>query len=245
MIDEAPAPAARQPRVVAGNRALAWFGEAIRLWKRQPVVFSVMAVAVLIASVAFDTVPVVGLLASNVVAPLLACGFLYGSLALDSRDRPRAAHLLAVFAAPLPAQVTVIAAGLAVTLVESAVAWVLADVNLFLPAPEAGTLTPSTVLAIYAVGILASMPVQFVPMAVLFDGETPAAAFAQSWRACARNPRPMLALGAYCYLLLMVGLATLGVGLVLALPWMAIASYSAWKDIFGVTPGPDALAAER
>lgn len=245
MIDETPAPAARQPRVVAGNRALVWFGEAIRLWKRQPVVFSVVAVAVLIASVAFDAVPVAGLLASNVVAPLLACGFLYGSLAVDSRDRPRAAHLLAVFAAPLPAQVAVIAAGLAVTLVESAVAWALAGVNLFLPAPEAGTLTPSTVLTIYAVGILASMPVQFVPMAVLFDGETPAAAFAQSWRACARNPRPMLALAAYCYLLLMAGLATLGVGLVLALPWMAIASYSAWKDIFGVTPGPGALATGR
>ena len=245
MIDETPAPAARQPQVVAGNRALAWFGEAIRLWKRQPVVFSVMAVMVLIASVAFDAVPVVGLLASNVVAPLLACGFLYGSLAVDGRDRPRVAHLLTVFAAPLPAQLTVIAAGLAVTLVESAVAWLLADVNLFMPAPEAGSLTPSTVLTIYAVGILASMPVQFVPMAVLFDGEPPATAFAQSWRAWRLNPRPMLALAAYCYLLLMVGLATLGVRLVLALPWMAIASYSAWKDIFGVTPGAGALPADR
>ena len=242
MNEETPAPPARLPRVVARNRALVWFGEAIRLWKQQPVVFSLMAVVVLVASVAFDAVPVVGLLASNVVAPLLACGFLYGSLAVDSRDRPRVAHLFTVFAAPFPAQLTVIAAGLVVTLIESAIAWFIADVNLFLPAPDAGSLTPATVLTIYAVGILVSMPVQFVPMAVLFDGESPGAAFAHSWRACVQNPRPMLSLAVYCYVLLMAGLATLGVGLVLALPWIAIASYSAWKDIFGVTPGPAADA---
>jgi uncharacterized membrane protein len=34
--------------------------------------------------------------------------------------------------------------------------------------------------------------------------------------------------------LLLLGLATMGVGLVLVLPWMAAASYAAWKDIFGL-----------
>jgi len=232
--EDIPAQTARIPRAVAGNRALVWFGEAVRMWKRQTVVFSLMAVVVLVASIAFDAVPIAGLVASNVVAPLLACGFLYGSLAVDGHDRPRFAHLFAVFAAPPRAQVAVVAAGFVVTLVESAAAWALADVNLFLPTPDTSALSPATVLTIYAVGILASMPVQFVPMAVLFDGEAPASAFASSLRACMLNPRPMLALAVYSYALLMAGLATLGVGLVLALPWIAIASYSAWKDIFGV-----------
>ena len=207
------------------------------MWKRQPAAFSVMAVVVLVVSIAFDTVPLVGLLASNVLAPLLACGFLYGSLAVDGHDRPRVAHLFTVFAAPPRAQVAVVVAGLAVTLVESAAAWTLADVNLFLPSPDTSNLSATTVLAIYAVGILASLPLQFVPMAVLFDGESPASAFASSVRACLLNPRPMLALGVYSYALLMAGLATMGVGLVLALPRIAIASYSAWKDIFGVAGG--------
>lgn len=225
---------------MAANRALAWFGEAIRLWKRQSLVFSVMAVVVLIASVAFDAIPIASLVASTVLAPLLACGFLYGSLAVDTGDRPRIAHLFAVFAAPLSAQLAVIAAGVAVTLIESAVAWSLAGVNLFVPTPEAGNLAPATVLTIYAVGILVSMPVQFVPMAVLFDGEPIGTAFASSIRACFLNPRAMLGLAMYSYVLLMVGLVTLGAGLVLALPWIAIASYSAWKDIYGVTGGAQA-----
>ena len=38
------------------------------------------------------------------------------------------------------------------------------------------------------------------------------------------------------FLLLLAGLATMGVGLVLALPWIAAASYAAWKDVFAV-PG--------
>ncbi len=234
MAADHPARTARIPRAVAGNRALVWFGDAVRMWKRQTVVFSLMALVVLVASIAFDAVPVAGLVASNVIAPLFACGFIYGGLALDSHDRPRFAHVFAVFAAPVRAQVAVVVAGLVVTLIESAAAWALADVNLFLPSPDAGSLSASAVLAIYAVGILASMPVQFVPMAVLFDGEAPASAFASSVRACLMNPGPMLALAAYSYVLLMVGLATVGVGLLLALPWIAIASYSAWKDIFGV-----------
>jgi hypothetical protein len=32
----------------------------------------------------------------------------------------------------------------------------------------------------------------------------------------------------------MLGLATSGIGLLLALPWSAAASYAAWKDIFSV-----------
>ncbi|MCC7041206.1 MAG: hypothetical protein IT516_12935 [Burkholderiales bacterium] len=234
MSEGTPRPLPRAPRGVAGGRALVWFAEAIRLWKRQPVVFSLMAVAVLVASIAFDAVPVVGLITANVVAPLLACGFLYGSLAADGQDRPRLAHLAAVFTAPLRAQVAVVAAGLVVTCVESALLWLVAGVNLFGPAPDTSGLTPTTVLLAYAVGIIASLPVQFVPMAVLFDGEAPRSAFASSLRACLMNPRPMLALAVYSYALLMVGLVTMGVGLVLALPWIAIASYAAWKDIFAV-----------
>jgi len=226
---------ARIPRAVAGNRALAWFGEAIRLWKQRPVVFSLMAVVVLVASLAFEAVPLLGIVASNVVAPLLACGFLYGSLAADSQERPRVAHLFAVFAAPLRAQLAVVATAVVVTLVEAAAAWWVADVNIFVPAQETSTVTPTSVLVIYAIGILASMPLQFVPMAVLFDGEAPSSAFASSVRACVLNLRPMLALAVYCFALLLASVATMGVGLVLALPWIAIASYSAWKDIYAVT----------
>ena len=238
MQEETPAASAsRHPRSVAPGHALLWFAEAIRLWKRAPLTFSLMAVVVLALSIALDPVPIAGLVASNVVAPLLACGFLYASLAADRESRPRFVHLFAVFASPLRAQVAVVAAGLVATAVEAALAWYLADINLFMPLQDASSLSGSAAMAIYAGGVAASLPLTFVPMAVLFDGESPRDAFASSLQAFALNVRALASLGIYMYVLLMAGIVTTGVGLVLGLPWIAAASYAAWKDVFDVPAG--------
>jgi uncharacterized membrane protein len=53
-------------------------------------------------------------------------------------------------------------------------------------------------------------------------------------RAFARNVPALALYAGISLLLLLLGLATMGVGLVLVLPWMAAASYAAWKDIFGL-----------
>ena len=230
----------RRPRTVAPGHALLWFAEAIRLWKRAPLTFSLMAVVVLALSIALDPVPIAGLIASNVVAPLLACGFLYGSLAADRAAKPRFAHLFAVFASPLRAQLAVVAAGLVVTVVEGALAWYLAEINLFMPVQDVSALSGPAIMAIYAAGVAASLPLTFVPMAVLFDGESPRDAFASSLRAFALNVRALVSLGIYIYALLMVGIVTTGAGLVLGLPWIAAASYAAWKDVFDVPAGGSA-----
>jgi uncharacterized membrane protein len=39
---------------------------------------------------------------------------------------------------------------------------------------------------------------------------------------------------AIAFAMLLVGLATNGIALILALPLLAIASYAAWKDVFGL-----------
>ncbi len=224
----------RVPRTVPARHALLWFGEAMRLWKRSPLVFCMQALVILVVTVTFEPVPVLGFVAANVVAPLLSCGLLYSSLAADRNGKARMMHLFAVFAAPLSAQWAAIAAGLVVLVAESAAAWSMAEVNLLFPLPDAARLSPQVIIGIYAVGVLASLPVTFVPMAALFDGEDARRAFALSWRAFIANVPGFLALAAYAFVLLMLGLATTGVGLVLALPWIAAASYAAWKDIFGL-----------
>ncbi len=188
-------------------RALAWFGEGMRLWRRGPATFAALAFFTLVASIALEPVPVLGFVASNVIAPLIATGMLYASLAADRGDRPRLKHAIAVFAAPAGAQATVIVAGLVAFAAEAVAAWQAADVNLFLPARETGSLPISAVVVIYVAGIVASLPLTFVPFAALFDGEGLRHAFAISGRAFARNV-PALALYAGISLsLLLVGLA--------------------------------------
>lgn len=231
---QSPDSPSRVPRTVPARHALAWFAEAMRLWKRSPVVFCLQAFVILLVTVAFEPVPVLGFVTANVIAPLLSCGLLYSSLAADRDGKARMVHLFAVFAAPLRAQWAAIAAGLVVLAAEGAAAWGMAEVNLLFPLPDAASLPPQVIIGIYAVGVLASLPVTFVPMAALFDGEPVRAAFALSFRAFVANVPAFLALAAYSFVLLMLGLATTGVGLVLALPWIAAASYAAWKDIFGL-----------
>jgi uncharacterized membrane protein len=81
---------------------------------------------------------------------------------------------------------------------------------------------------------VASLPLTFVPFAALFDGESVRLAFAASARGFARNVPALMLYAGISLVLLLIGLATLGVGLVLVLPWIAAASYAAWKDIFGL-----------
>jgi hypothetical protein len=224
----------RAPRTVPPARALAWYAEAMRLWKTGPGTFGGIAFAVLVASVALEPVPIAGFVAANVLAPLLSCGILYASLAADRGDRPRLAHLVAVFAAPLPAQAAIAAAGLVPAAGEIWIASQVAGVNLALPLQDPSQLSTGAILTIYAVGIAVSLPVTFVPMVALFDGEPFGRSFALSARAFALNVPALAVYAGIAFALLLVGMATSGIALVLVLPWIAAASYAAWKDVFGV-----------
>jgi uncharacterized membrane protein len=224
----------RVARGVGADRALAWYREAMRLWRRGPATFAVLALLVLCTELALTLVPVAGVALTQLALPLVACGMLYASLAADRGDQPRVAHAIAVFAAPLRAWVAVVASGLVVFAAEAVAAYLLAGVDMLQPLAAETTLSATQLLAVYVVGVAVSLPVTFVPFSVLFDGTGTADAFAESWHAFARNPVPMLLYGVLSLALLAFGWATYGVGLLLALPWWAASSYAAWKDVFDV-----------
>lgn len=216
-------------------RAANWYAEAMRLWKRGPAVYTALALAMLAANLALALVPIAGIALARCVLPLLECGLLYATLAADRGDRPRLRHLIAIVAAAPTAQAAVIAAGFVIFAAEAVVAQALGGFNMLVPASNAESISGGALVATYAVGIAVSLPLMFVPFAALFDGAGFRAAFAQSAAAFTRNPAPLVLFGALSFVLLLLGLATGGLGLLLALPWSAAASYAAWKDIFGVS----------
>ena len=224
----------RESRSVPALHALAWYADAMRLWKRGPATFAALAFVTLVVSIAFEPIPILGFIAANVVAPLIATGMLYACLAADRGEGPRLQHAIAPFAAPARAQAAVVLAGLVAFAAEALSASQLADANLFLPMREATNLPMRVVAAIYVAGIVTSLPLTFVPFAALFDSEGLRSSFATSARAFARNVPALSLYAGISLLLLLIGLATMGVGLVLVLPWVAAASYAAWKDIFGL-----------
>ncbi|HMA30724.1 MAG TPA: hypothetical protein VKT00_02815 [Casimicrobiaceae bacterium] len=204
------------------------------LWKRGPFGFSALALAILAANLALNLLPAIGIAIGQGLIPLAECSLLYASLAADRGDRPRLRHLAAIAGASPGALAAVVVAGAAVFGAEALVAMEFGGIDMLAPAADV-PVSASALIVTYAAGMLVSLPLTFVPFAVLFDGIPFGEAFAQSFAAFARNPGPLAVWGALSFGLLMLGLLTDGVGLLLALPWSAAASYAAWKDIFGVS----------
>ncbi|HVF64335.1 MAG TPA: BPSS1780 family membrane protein [Casimicrobiaceae bacterium] len=225
------APIVRAPRSLPATRAFEWYAEALRLFKRQPLRFAALALALIVIEVAFGLIPVVGRPIANAVVPLLACGLLYASLATDRGDRPNMRQLIAPFAAPPRSIAAILVSGLLVFLVQWMIAWQLAGVNILASADEP-RLDPLTVFVSYGAGIAASLPLTFVPFAALFDEAPFGAAFRSSASAFARNVPAFLLYGAMSIALLGVALVTMGIGLLVVLPLWAASSYVAWKEIY-------------
>jgi uncharacterized membrane protein len=204
------------------------------LWKRGPLAFSALALVILAVNLALNLLPAAGIAIAQAILPLAECSLLYASLAADRGDRPRLRHLAAVAGASPGALAAVVVAGAAVFGAEALVALEFGGINMLAPGADV-PVSATALIATYAAGMLVSLPLTFVPFAALFDGAPFGEAFAQSFAAFARNPAPLVVYGALSFALLLLGLLTNGLGLLLALPWSAAASYAAWKDIFGVT----------
>ena len=123
------------------NHALEWYADAMRLWKRGPATFCALALIVLVANLALNLVPVVGMVLAQVLLPLLECALLYASLAADRGDKPRFAHLVTVAGAAPAALAAVIGAGLIVFAVEALVAQAVGGINMLSPAGNTASIS--------------------------------------------------------------------------------------------------------
>ena len=225
----------RQPRSVPVSHALDWYSEALRLWKRGPVMFTLLAFVVFALTMTLGMVPYAGTVLTQVIVPLAGCALQYASLAADRGDRPRWMHAIAVFSAPPRAMLSVILADAVVFAVQAVVAQLTMGVDLLLPGASAlEDLSVGARFVLYVVGVLASLPVMFVPFAALFDLADMRTAFRESAAGFVRNPGALLLFGALSLVLVFLGFATFGIGLLLVLPWVTAASYAAWKDVFAV-----------
>jgi len=223
---------------VPWQHAITWFEDALRLFRRRPFVWIGLAILTLMAELVLQFPPDPWPLVSKIVVPLVACGMLIAAAFADRHGAPRLAHALTAFRAPTSAVIAIVLSSLVTFLAEAFAAWWIADANLFLVHAATEDLTASAWIGVYAIGVLASLPVAFVPLHVLFEPVTFAEAFAASWHAFVLNTMPLLVYAGLSLVLLGLGLLTWGIGFVFAMPLWAASSYTAWRDIFGVEEAP-------
>ena len=117
--DPEPRPAHLHPRVVPWQHALAWYEDAMRLFKRAPGTWVALALVTLVAELALKAVPGVGSLLEQLVTPLVACGLLYASSGGRPRRGTLARHAVRAFRAPPRAIAAIVASALVVFAAEA------------------------------------------------------------------------------------------------------------------------------
>jgi hypothetical protein len=232
-MDALPSPVATcAPCAVPLTHAFRWFEAAMRIFKVAPFAWCALGAITLATEVALELVPGIGAAAAKVIVPVVECGMLVGAAAVDRGERLEIRFAIAAFRARPAALAAIVLSALLVTAVETTVAYALTGANL-LAEPGDERLTATVLLAVVGGGTLASLPLAFVPFAVLLEGATFIRAFAGSLRGFALNVAPLVLFGALALILTMIGLVLLwGVGLVAVFPLLTAASYAAWKDIY-------------
>ncbi|HWZ70419.1 MAG TPA: hypothetical protein VN326_02940 [Casimicrobiaceae bacterium] len=225
------------PRAVGVRRAFAWYEEAMRLFKLAPFTWCALGFITLASDFGLQLVPGIGIAASKVIVPLVECGMLIGAAALDRGQPLSLRYTLTAFGARPGAVAAIVVAALAVFAAEALAAYYFADANLLAPDSESSDLSSVALIGTVITGALISLPVAFVPFAVLLSGASFVHAFATSVRAFALNLAPLLVFAAIAVVLVALGLLLFGVGLIAVFPLLSAASYAAWKDIFAVDAG--------
>ncbi len=230
---DAPPGSARRPRVVSAGRAIGWYSEGMALFKRAPLAWAGLGAFTVACQFALQFLPGFGHLLDKVLMPLVGAGLLIAADAVHRGERPALRQVVAIFRAPVRAQLAVILAGLVTFAAEAATVHWLTGVNLLLPGASVETpLSALTLFGAFAIGILVSLPVTFVPFLALFEARPVGASFTGSLEAFFVNTVALLLYGAIGLLLLGFGVVTMGIGLVIVFPLWATASYAAWREIF-------------
>jgi uncharacterized membrane protein len=211
--------------------AFRWFETALRMFKVAPLPWCALGAITLASELALELLPGVGPAAASVIVPVVECGMLLGAAAIDRGARIEMRFAVAAFGAAPAALAAIVLSALAVTAVETTLAYALTGVNLLADSSDE-RLTTTARIIVTGAEALASLPVLFVPFAVLLDNRGFAPAFATSLRGFALNIAPLLLFAALSLVLTVIGALAFYVGLIAVFPLLTAASYAAWKDIY-------------
>jgi len=241
-------PPHRTAAVNAGNGGT-WWGEGWRLFTASPGVWVAITVAYVVIMVMLAFIPVLGTLATTLLAPVFAGGVLSGCRALDRGGELTIGHLFAGFSDRLGPLMIVgllylvgsfvivaVVAGLLFAAVGmTGIGALLTGDPLQAGMAALAALGIGAVLAVL-IGLLLGIPLMmafwFAPALVALRNDEPLAATKASFDACLRNMLPMLVYSVLGLAFAIVASIPFGLGWLVLAPVFAGSFYASYKDIF-------------
>jgi len=232
-------------RSVAPGRGWQWITAAFQLFRRNPVIWVVLNMALLLIGVVLSVLPVLGIYVLYLLTPVFLGGIMVAARDLEAGQdieiahlfrgfRHNAAHLVTVGGVYLVGQVLISGVMLTVGGPEFQEA-----VKAGIGALDASALTPEgtrRVLQAMLVGTLLFVPlamaVWFAPALVILDDQPGFQALWTSMLASVRNAVPLLVYSIVSSVLLLFAVIPFGLGLILWIPVMLLTIYTSYRDVF-------------
>lgn len=242
-------------QVVPAGRGWQWIVEAFRLFRKNPVIWIVLHLILILVGLGLSFLPVVGPYLLYLLTPLLLGGLMTAAKDIESGQdieiahlfrgfRQNTSHLITVGGVYLVGQVLI--SGTMITLggpeFQQALKVGVEGIDPATITPEVASRIMMALLVGMALFIPLAMATWFSPALVILDGQPAFAAMGASVRACLRNTLPFLVYGVFSLLLLIVASIPFGLGLILWIPVMVLTIYTSYRDVFAA-PATVQLAA--
>jgi uncharacterized membrane protein len=235
------------PRAVPAGHGWLWITQAWGLFKQQPGAWIGALVVFYLIMIGVSLVPLIGGLAASILTPMLSGGLMIGAHRQSRGERFEIGHL---FAGISQRGKPLALVGLVYLLAALGIGIVIALLLFGMMAGVSGSIDPTAmdadalgflvtnplvllvVLIAMLLGIPLAMAMFFAPSLVALDEVPVLQAFRLSLVGCLKNILPFLLYGIVAVVLVVVGSIPLMLGLLVVIPLLTIAIYTAYRDIF-------------
>lgn len=228
-----------------------WIVQAFALFRRNPLIWIGLHLALLVIGLAGSAVPVIGVYVVYLFTPLFLGGLMSACRDAEAGRQIEIGHLFAGFQRN-PSQLVTVGgvylvgnvaiAGLALTLGGAELREAMQAAAQGTPGairPEVANQASLAVLVAAALFVPLAMAVWFAPALVILDNVPAPRALLLSMHACLANLLPFTLYGVVISGLMLVAVVLFVVGLALWLPIAVISTYTSYRDVFaaGIAPG--------
>lgn len=232
---------APEPRTVDAGRGVNWWTDAWTLFMKNPGMWVVLGLIFLIVCIVLSAVPLLGGLATALLTPVFAGGWMLAARKQEGGTPIEVGDLFLGFKDQLNPLLVLGALSLAASVVVFLVMGMLGfgamlgmgmghqSASGMLAAMGAGMLSLLVGLALF---VPITMAFWFAPALVVFDGVPPVDAVKASFAACLRNMMPFLIYGVLGLVASIVATIPFGLGWLVLMPVIMLTAYLSYREVF-------------
>lgn len=243
-MDSTMTQAAGEPRTVDAGRGVNWWTDGWALFMKNPGMWIVLGLVVIVIGVVLNFVPFIGGLAFALVMPAFIGSWMLAARKLEGGGTLEVGDLFLGFQGQQLTPLLVLGAlSLAATAIVVVIMFAFGAVMGVGMGVGAGMHSGMGVLAAMGAGMFGmlvglalfvpiTMAFWFAPALVVFDNVAPVDAMKASFAACLRNVMPFLVYGVLGLVASVIASIPFGLGWIVLLPLMGLTIYLSYRDIY-------------